>query len=88
MSRDAKGSTTIEFSAEGHSEAGIEFYAWDFDYDEEQGFKPTEIFDKSGKIAHTFHAGVHTVAVKVIDNDGLESIETIKLKVNGVVEQA
>jgi hypothetical protein len=30
---------------------------------------------------------VHTVAVKVVDNEGLESIETIKLKVNGVVKK-
>jgi hypothetical protein len=30
--------------------------------------------------------GVHHIAVKAADNDGLESIETIKLKVNGTVE--
>jgi hypothetical protein len=34
-----------------------------------------------------FGAGVHTIAVKVVDNEGLESIETIKLKVNGEVEK-
>ena len=87
LSRDAKGNCKIEFSAEGHSEAGIEFYAWDFDYDEKKGFKPEELLDKSGKQTHTFKAGVHTVAVKIVDNEGLESIETIKLKVNGVVEK-
>jgi site-specific DNA-methyltransferase (adenine-specific) len=88
VERDAKGNTKIEFSAQGNSEAGIEFYSWDFDYDEEQKFKPTEIFDKSGKQVNTFKAGVYTVAVKVVDNDGLESIEMIKLKVNGEVEKA
>ena len=87
LSRDARGNTQIEFSAEGHSESGIQFYAWDFGYVEEKGFKPVELLDKSGKQTHIFKSGVHTVAVKVIDNDGLESIETIKLKVNGVVEK-
>ncbi|MDR0328664.1 MAG: hypothetical protein LBI05_10255 [Planctomycetaceae bacterium] len=87
LSRDAKNNCEIEFSAEGHSKAGIEFYAWDFDYDEEKGFVPFVIIDKSGKHTHTFNAGTYTVAVKVVDNEGLESIETIKLKVNGVVEK-
>jgi len=40
-----------------------------------------------GKQKHTFKAGVHTIAVKVMDDEGLESIETIKLKVNGVVKK-
>jgi len=87
LSRDTKGNCGIEFSAEGHSEAGIEFYAWDFDYNEEKGFVPFIIIDKSGKHTHMFKAGVYTVAVKVVDNEGLESIETIKLKVNGEVEK-
>ena len=87
LSRDAKGNCEIEFLAEGHSEAGIEFYTWDFDYDETKGFRSTVLIDKEGKQMHTFKAGVHTIAVKVVDNEGLESIETIKLKVNGVVKK-
>jgi len=87
LSRDAKGNCEIEFSAEGHSEAGIEFYAWDFAYNEEKGFVPSIIIDKSGKHTHTFKAGVYAVAVKVVDNEGLESIETLKLKVNGKVKK-
>jgi hypothetical protein len=86
LERDAKGNSQIEFSAVGHSEAGIEFYAWDFDYDEAKGFVPFTIIDKSGNATHTFSAGMHTIAVKVVDNEGLESIETITLRVNGVVE--
>jgi hypothetical protein len=86
LSKDAKGST-IEFSAEGHSEAGIEFYAWDFAFDADAGFKPEAILDSSGKQSWTFNAGEHTIAVKVVDNEGLESVETIKLKVNGVIEK-
>jgi hypothetical protein len=31
--------------------------------------------------------GLHVIAVKVIDNDGLENMEIIKLNINGVVEQ-
>ena len=85
--KDSKGNHKIEFIAEAHSEAGIEFYSWDFDYDEEKGFNPSVIIDKEGKQSHQFKAGVHTIAVKVVDNEGLESIETIMLKVNGVVKK-
>jgi len=87
LSRDAKGNCEIEFSATGHSEAGIEFYAWDFDYNEQTGFVPFVLIDKSGKCTHLFKAGLYTVAVKVVDNEGLESIETIKLKVNGKIKK-
>ena len=58
-----------------------------FDYDEEKGFSPSVIIDKGGKQSHQFIAGVHNIAVKVVDNEGLESIETVKLKVNGVVKE-
>ena len=81
------GNCKIEFIAEGHSAAGIEFYAWDFDYDEEKGFLSSVFIDKTGRRTHTFQAGMHTIAVKVVDNEGLESIEIVKLKVNGVVEE-
>ena len=87
IEKDAKGNSKIEFSAEGKSESGIKFYSWDFSYDEAQGFKSFVMIDKIGKQTHTFKAGVHTIAVKVVDNEGLESIETIRLKVNGVVEK-
>jgi site-specific DNA-methyltransferase (adenine-specific) len=87
LERDAKGNSKIEFLATGHSEAGIEFYSWDFDYDAEKGFKASVMIDKEGRQIHSFSAGVHTVAVKVVDNEGLESIETIRLNVNGVVKK-
>jgi hypothetical protein len=87
LSRDAKGNTEIEFTAKVKSESDIKFYSWDFDYDYEKGFKALELIDKEGRQRHTFKAGVHTIAVKVIDNEGLESVETIKLKVNGVVKK-
>ncbi|MDR2065007.1 MAG: hypothetical protein LBP85_04790, partial [Prevotellaceae bacterium] len=76
----------IEFIATGHSDAGIEFYTWDFDYNEDRGFKPSVIRDTDGKQQRQLNAGVYNIAVKTVDNDGLENIETIKLKVNGTVE--
>jgi len=87
LDRDARGNCVIEFSAKGRSESEIRFYAWDFNYDEEKGFKSSVMVDKEGKQTHQFKAGVHTIAVKVVDDEGLESIETIKLKVNGVVKK-
>ena len=87
VSREARGSCKIEFSTEAKSAAGIEFYSWDFDYDPEKGFRASVIMDKEGRQTHTFKAGVHTIAVKVVDNEGLESIETVKLKVNGVIKK-
>ena len=86
LSKDDKGVSDIEFTATGTSEAGIEFYSWNFNYDSEQGFKADMMIDKIGKQTAKFKAGLYNVAVKVIDNDGLESIEVIKLRVNGKVE--
>ena len=87
LDRDAKGNCVIEFSAKGRSKSEFSFYTWDFNYDEEKGFVPFTLVDKEGKQTHQFKAGVHTIAVKVVDDEGLESIETIKLKVNGVVKK-
>jgi DNA modification methylase len=86
LSRDASGVREIEFTASGQSEAGIEFYSWDFDYDVEKGFKSSVIRDTNGKQQRPFKAGVYHIAVKAVDNNGLENIETIKLKVNGEMQ--
>jgi len=83
---DAKGLREIEFIATGESEAGIEFYAWNFAYEAAAGFKADVMIDKEGKQVHKFNAGKHCIAVKVVDNEGLESLETIALTVNGVVK--
>jgi DNA modification methylase len=80
---DRKGLREIEWEAQGESEAGIEFYAWDFSYDTQEGFKADVLIDKTGKQVEKFKAGNHQVAVKVVDNEGLESVEVIELKVNG-----
>jgi site-specific DNA-methyltransferase (adenine-specific) len=87
LEKDEKGNRKIEFIATGQSPAGIEFYSWDFNYDKEKGFKPSIIIDKEGKQIQLFKTGIHTIAVKVVDNDGLENMEIVKLKINGVVEQ-
>jgi hypothetical protein len=87
ISRDY-GSREIEFIAIGQSEAGIEFYSWDFNYSPENGFKAAVMLDKEGKQIVKFKAGEHSIAVKVVDNNGLEGIEVIKLKVNGFIERS
>ncbi|MDR1672981.1 MAG: site-specific DNA-methyltransferase [Bacteroidales bacterium] len=87
QSRDSKGVREIEFVAAGQSEAGIEFYSWDFEYSADKGFRASVIIDREGRQRHKLKAGVHHIAVKVVDNDGLENIEVIRLKVNGTVER-
>jgi DNA modification methylase len=74
------GNRKIELTAVGQSAAGIEFYSWDFAYDAEKGFKPSIIIDKEGKQMVSLKTGTHNIAVKVVDNDGLENMEIIKLK--------
>ncbi|MDR1215218.1 MAG: hypothetical protein LBK25_00890 [Treponema sp.] len=87
IDRRADGIREIEIAARGESPSGVEFYSWDFAYNDAEGFKPSVVMNKDGVQCREFKAGVYHVAVKAVDNDGLESIETIKLKVNGAVEQ-
>ena len=85
---DKKQLREIEFLANGESEAGIEFYSWDWNYNESEGiFKPALLRDKEGKQTSEFKAGTYCIAVKVVDNDGLESLEILKLKVNGEISK-
>jgi DNA modification methylase len=83
--KNAKGLHEICFTAFGESEAGIEFYAWDWAHQPEQGFKAAVMMDKTGVQTQSFKAGIHHVAIKVVDNEGLESVEIFKLKINGGV---
>ena len=86
----AKGLHSISFQATGESAVGVEFYSWDFDYKDTGtaggSFKAEILLDKVGAQTWKFKPGLHHVAVKVVDNDGLESVEVLKLKVNGKVE--
>ena len=88
----AKGLHSITFQATGQSAVGIEFYSWDFDYQDtaarpDSAFRAEILLDKTGVQTWKFKPGVHRVAVKVVDNDGLESVEVLTLKINGKVEQ-
>ena len=87
LEKDDKGNRKIEFIARGESPAGIEFYSWDFFYDNEKGFKPSIIIDKEGKQILTLKTGTHNIAVKVVDNDGLENMEITKLTINGKLKR-
>jgi DNA modification methylase len=82
------GSRKIELIATGQSAAGIEFYSWDFRYDSEKGFKPSIIIDKEGKQIVSLKTGTNNIALKVVDNDGLENVEIITLKINGSIERS
>jgi len=82
---DAKNQREIEFIATAESNSGIEFFNWDFHYLAEKGFQADIMLDKGGKQSQKFKAGTYVIAVKVVDNDGLENIEVMTLKINGVV---
>ncbi|MDR0638523.1 MAG: hypothetical protein LBG27_06440 [Spirochaetaceae bacterium] len=75
LARDGKDARQIAFTAVGDSPAGIEFYRWDFNYDlEKKQFKAQVLLDKEGKQIVLLKAGTHHIAVKVVDNDGLENM--------------
>jgi len=81
---DGKGLREIEFFASADTE--IEIFAWDWDYEEGKPFKAEVLIDKTGHQIHKFAPGQHTIAVKAVDNEGLEAVEVVRLKVNGKVE--
>lgn len=68
------------------SDVEIDIYQWDFNYDEKT-FKPSEMFEKTNEIITEFDSGSYLIACKCVDNDGISTIETMKLKVNGVVNK-
>jgi hypothetical protein len=82
------GERKIELTAVGNSLSGIEFYSWDFKYNVEKGkFNPSIIMDKEGRQIVSLKTGTHNIAVKAVDNDGLENTEIIKLKINGEINR-
>jgi len=84
---DAKGRYAIRFEAVAESEAGIEFYAWDWAYLPEEAFRPAVVLDKAGHQTQKLAPGTYSIAVKAVDNDGLEAIESLVLKVNGEIRE-
>ncbi|GEM_PF-222013 len=87
LGRDKRGVRQLKLDAAGKSEAGIEFFSWDWDYDPAKGFRPEVLLDRIGTQEHTFKPGLHSIAVMAVDAAGLEGIEVVKLKVNGTVER-
>jgi site-specific DNA-methyltransferase (adenine-specific) len=86
IGRDAKGNWDIEFAAKAVSDKIIGFYSWDWAYDvAEKKFMAQVIMDREGVQVKKFEPGFHQIAVKVVDNEGMETVETVKLKVNGQV---
>jgi len=88
QSKNDKGVHTIQLIAKAESDNDIEFYAWDFDYNANEGFKADILIDKTGSQTQQFSTGSHRIAVKAVDTDGLESIEIIDLKINGIVDRS
>ena len=83
---DENGLREIEFKATNGN--NLAFYSWDFNFDNNSSiFKPNIIRDTEGLQSFKFKPGIHNIAIKVIDNEGLESIEVIKLKINGDVKK-
>jgi len=83
--RDEKGLSVLKFVGKGVSETGIEFYAWDFNYELEKGFCPDVFFDKQGIQLKCFATGDFVIACKVYDINGLENFRKMHLRLNGKV---
>jgi hypothetical protein len=77
----------IAFSAAAKCEKGhaIVNYAYDFNYDKDKGFDAAEFISKDGKAEVELAAGSHVIAVKAVDDEGLENMEIMTLVVNGGV---
>ncbi|MDR1680644.1 MAG: site-specific DNA-methyltransferase [Prevotellaceae bacterium] len=71
-----------QLEASAVSEAGIEFYSWDFDHNPDEGFKADVVIDKDGKQVKRFEPGEHSIAVEAVDKEGLEGAGELTLKVN------
>ena len=69
------------FEANAESEAGIEFYSWDFDHKPEDGFKAEIYLDREGKQVRKFQPGEHNIAVEATDKHGLDATDSINLNI-------
>jgi DNA modification methylase len=70
----------VTFIATGN---GIELWQWDWDYQPQKGFKGEVLMDKVGKQTHLFCGGTYEVAVRGVDTNGIESIESLHFVANG-----
>ncbi|MDR3183436.1 MAG: hypothetical protein LBT89_11080, partial [Planctomycetaceae bacterium] len=62
------------------------FYSWDFSYNGKT-FKPDVLRETEGRVRYKFKSGSHCIAVKVIDNEGIEGLEVFTLNLNGKVKR-
>ena len=69
------------FEATTQSEAGIEFFSWDFNHKSEDGFKADVYLDRKGKQVRKLQPGKHHVAVEAVDKKGLDGMDKIKINV-------
>ena len=74
----------VTLTASGNN---ILLWQWDFDYDEQKGFSAEILKDVDGQQTINLSAGKHVIAVRGIDSEGIESIETITLYSNGSVHE-
>ena len=82
---DEKNNRIVEFMAK--TEAKMELYQWQFNYKQADGFRCDVMLDKVGTQSHKFTAGEYVIACKIVDVQGIETIETLRLKINGIVQQ-
>jgi hypothetical protein len=83
------GNWKIEFTATAQcdGDSKISNYAYDFKYKPDQGFDADQYICPDGKAIQEFGVGTHNIAVKVVDDEGLESVEAFTLVVNGGVKR-
>jgi hypothetical protein len=86
LERNPRLGIKTEITVSAKSDVEIGFYSYDFDYHEDDGFKATVIRDSTGTQIYYFMAGEYHIAIKAVDINGIESVEVIKLKVNGGVQ--
>lgn len=75
----------VTFKASGKD---IKTWLWDWSYDKEKGFSADVYNDYEGVQEKVFESGSYEIAVRATDKNGLSSIKTIKLVVNGGVHTA
>jgi site-specific DNA-methyltransferase (adenine-specific) len=81
LSTDKKGLHNVSFVATAQSDCEIQFYSWDMDYKSDLGFRPTILLDKKGEQTLSLKTGQHTIAIKVVNENGLEAIEIMRFSV-------
>jgi PKD repeat protein len=79
ISTDKKGLHQVQFNATAQSDCEIQFYSWDMDYKADKRFHPSILLDKKGEQMVSLKSGDYTVAVKVVNDNGLEAIEILHL---------